>query len=167
MSFDGQSWFEWQKGLKLRLLEGATFSKLWFRSRSAITNTIGFYYGTAEVDDSRLNVIDESALATIYTRQLPDWSITPQLNVNGGNVSVSIEELRDSDNAVLRSIGWSFSAVPATGIFLCDKDGTEIVRVLQNAPFEFFVPSGDGSATYLMTGAAGSTGCIYATYWNN
>ncbi|MBC8002335.1 MAG: hypothetical protein H7X97_07075 [Opitutaceae bacterium] len=90
MSFDGEQFFEFEKGLRFRLVEADNYVKLWLRilPGTSTQNTVSFYYGTAEVEDNRLNIIDNEDAATLYVRPqvvFPDFNTDLQVAMADGD----------------------------------------------------------------------------------
>ena len=105
VSFDGQSWSDWQKGLGAPI----AFNSLYFRSLpgAASANEIEFYNGTILVADSRLNVIDDTDEATIFTK--PSGFTIVSVFAPAGPAEPVIVNLTNPDNSnllALRSIQW-------------------------------------------------------------
>jgi hypothetical protein len=65
VAFDGQGFCDWMKGLSAPI----SYSKLLFKCApgASQTNKVEFFTGNIPVNDSRLNVINNSQLATIQT----------------------------------------------------------------------------------------------------
>jgi hypothetical protein len=93
VSFDGQEFFEWQKGLAFGpMIEAFTMLSFRILNGTNVGNTIEFYYGNVPVQDSRLNLIDGSAASTVYIQEPPFitfylWSgpflVTDDINLDG------------------------------------------------------------------------------------
>lgn len=168
ISFDeGQSFSDWEKGLS-REKESRPFKKLIFRTASsnAAANTVKFYYGTEPVKDSRLNVIDDSVLATIFTKSAA-FTIVPILTGNGipETITASIPVL--SGALSLRSVCWGFGSVAGGYIFLVGSG-----RICLTGHGEIFT---DAIAHQILSKTADGTtvdtsttliGGVWATYWN-
>lgn len=162
MSFDGSTYFEFEKGLPFKLVEGDKFEKLWFKilTGASTANTIEFYYGTAEVGDNRLNIISgEQELARIYTR-LPATLSNPWTGSMAINTTKVFDGTTNPDGAPLVGAGGrkSFWITTDRDVFLRDSNQVPwaklqaastagLVNQFEIADYvEVFNPAGGGTA---------------------
>ena len=169
VSFDGQSWSDWQKGLGAAI----TFSSLYFRSlpTATVATDIEFYYGTIPVSDSRLNVIDDAAEATIVAKP-PGFTLKSVFNNPAGLPEIVTAPLNNPDDITLkrlRSIQWGFRWNSGGTIRAKDNLGNVLME-LNSAVAGYYsgeILAGDSAIWVYSSAAVYITGGIFATYWND
>jgi hypothetical protein len=139
MSFDGSTFFVFEKGLQFKLVAGDTFQKLWFRAANASANTLTVYYGTVQVDDNRLNIISGSDAATIYTKPAP----TLVHLMDSGSLAAGTTATLTAFAAGQHSIIVSNNANTGSNLsldLLDDGGGLPVVRIPCATIFEIITP---------------------------
>jgi hypothetical protein len=85
MSFDGQTFFTFNQGLRLK---DVSFKKLWFRALVGVDTTITIYVGDVQVDDSRLNIIHDANQVLSVGSKIPATYLKATNQVIGAGASL-------------------------------------------------------------------------------